>query len=246
MIRSGIQQILAKWRAPAHVRALTTFRTGGVSAGTFKSFNLATHLGDNPSAVKQNRQRLVEHYKLPSEPAWLQQVHGQNVVSVTTGHRELLADGSFTRERGIVCVVLTADCIPLFLTDLAGSFVSLLHLGWRGLAYDLIESGLTALSVNPIELLAWIGPGIGPDSFIVGDEVQQRLVRQMPEHAKACSRYGNKWRADLPLMVEQRLRACGVREISHSRICTGTDSQAWFSHRREGHCGRMASLIWLA
>ena len=157
-----------------------------------------------------------------------------------------MADGSFSRQAGIVCAVLTADCIPLFLTDKLGSFVGLLHVGWRGLAAGVIESGLTALTAKPKELLAWVGPGIGRDEFVVGVEIQQQLTRQLPAHVQAFASHGNKWRADLGHMIEQRLQWVGVAEIWRSETCTAKNPVAWFSHRRDGRCGRMASLIWLA
>ena len=147
---------------------------------------------------------------------------------------------------GIVCAVLTADCIPLFLTDKLGSFVCLLHVGWRGLVAGVIESGLTAVAAKPQELLAWAGPGIGRDEFVVGGEVHQQLTRQLPAHAQAFASHGDKWRADLGRMIEQRLQWAGVAEIRRSETCPSRNSADWFSHRRDGRCGRMASLIWLA
>jgi hypothetical protein len=140
---------------------------------------------------------------------------------------------------------LTADCIPLFLTDKLGSFVGLLHVGWRGLASGVIESGIAALDVNPQELLAWAGPGIGRDKFVVGGEVRQQLTQQLPAHAQAFAGHGDKWCADLGRMVEQRLQRLGVTEIQRCEICTAKNPSDWFSHRRDGCCGRMASLIWL-
>ena len=192
------------------------------------------------------RQRLADQLGLPSEPIWLRQVHGRRVVQAESHRRECIADGSFSRQAGIVCAVLTADCIPLFLTDKLGSFVGLLHVGWRGLVAGVIESGLTAFGAKPQELLAWIGPGIGRDVFIVGDEVHQQLTRQHPVHAQAFVSCKDKWRADLGFMVEQRLRWAGVTEIRRIEICTATNPADWFSHSRDGHCGRMASIIWLS
>ena len=242
---SGITGQAAQWSAPAHVKALTTFRTGGVSTGAFYSLNLAAHVGDDPAAVKKNRIRLADQLVLPSEPIWLRQVHGQRVVQAETSRRDCMADGSFSRQSGIVCAVLTADCIPLFLTDKLGSFVGLLHVGWRGLAAGVIESGLAALGAKPEELLAWVGPGIGRDEFVVGGEVRQQLTRQFQAHMQAFASHGDKWRADFGRMVEQRLQWAGVAEIQRSEACTAKNPSAWFSHRRDGRCGRMASLIWL-
>jgi hypothetical protein len=217
-----------------------------VSTGVFYSLNLADHVGDDRVAVKENRTRLVDQLGLPSEPIWLRQVHGRRVVQAESRRRDCIADGSFSQQAGIVCAVLTADCIPLFLTDKLGSVVGLLHVGWRGLATGVIESGLTALGVKPQELLAWVGPGIGRNVFVVGDEVYQQLTRRLPAHVQAFASYRDKWRADLGLMIEQRLQWAGVQEIWRSQTCTATNPAAWFSHRRDGRCGRMASLIWLA
>ena len=170
MSESAITGQPAQWSAPAHVKALTTLRTGGVSTGSFSSLNLAAHVGDDRATVEENRVRLAEQLGLPSAPIWLRQVHGRRVVQAESCQRDCIADGSFSREAGIVCAVLTADCIPLFLTDKLGRFVCLLHVGWRGLAAGVIESGLTAVAAKPQELLAWVGPGIGRDEFVVGGE----------------------------------------------------------------------------
>jgi len=242
---SRIMGQTAQWSAPAHVKALTTIRTGGVSKGTFSSLNLADYVGDDRVAVKENRVRLVNQLELPSEPIWLRQVHGRRVVQAEFGQKNYIADGSFSRKVGIVCAVLTADCIPLFLTNKRGNFVGLLHVGWRGLVAGVIESGLTAAGEKSNDLLAWIGPGIGRDVFVVGDEVHQQLIGQMPDHTQAFVSVGDKWRADLGRMIEQRLQLAGLAEIRRSEICTAKNSADWFSHRRDGRCGRMASLIWL-
>jgi hypothetical protein len=202
-------------------------------------------VGDDPAAVKENRIRLIDQLMLPSEPVWLRQVHGRGVLPADLISRDCTADGSFSRQAGIVCAVLTADCIPLFLTDKLGSFVGLLHVGWRGLMAGVIESGLAALAVNPKECLAWVGPGIGCNEFVVGDEVRQQLTGQLSAHVQAFVSHGDKWRADLGCMVEQRLQWTGVTEVWRSQTCTAKNSTAWFSHRRDGRCGRMASLIWL-
>ena len=240
-----IESQKAEWSAPPHVKALTTFRTGGVSRGVFDSLNLAMHVGDDPIAVRRNRIRLLDQLSLPSEPIWLHQVHGRRIVKAESFTRGYTADGSFSRELGIVCAVLTADCVPLFLTDMPGSFVSVLHVGWRGLATGLIESGLAALGSKPHELLCWVGPGIGPDKFVVGSEVCQQLTQQHPKHIEAFAKCGKKWRADLGFMIEQRLRWAGVLEVWRSEECTAKNNSTLFSCRRDGRCGRMASLIWL-
>lgn len=246
MSENFIDGEVARWAAPSNIKALTTFRSGGVSGDVFDSLNLATHVGDDPAAVIENRIRLGVQLNLPSEPIWLRQVHGSQVVKAEPKSRNSMADGSYTTDRGVVCAILTADCIPLFLTDRIGSIVCLLHVGWRGLLAGVIERGLAAVKVEPKELLAWIGPGIGRDAFLVGDDVWEQLTKQRAIHHHSFERFNDRWLADLGQMVEQRLGLAGVKEMERSKHCTSTNPLAWFSHRRDGSCGRMASLIWIS
>ncbi len=235
----------AGWAAPPHVNALTTLRTGGVSEEAFDSLNLAAHVGDDPVAVKENRTRLVEQLMLPSEPIWLNQEHGHRVVKAEPMVRNSFADGSYTLDRRVLCAILTADCMPLFLTDRLGSTVCLLHIGWRGLSAGIIEKGLNILNIEPQNVLAWIGPGIGRDSFMVGSDVREKLIRQYSLHREGFVKHKDRWLADLGMMIEQRLDLAGVQASGRSKQCTLKDPSAWFSYRRDGCCGRMASLIWL-
>ena len=220
-------------------------RTGGVSSGVFSTFNLASHVGDTTEAVGQNRALLKRALRLPAEPCWLSQVHGCDVVDVSKSFTGVVADAAYTTAPGSVVAVMTADCIPLFLSDTDGSFVAIVHVGWRGLCAGVIEALLGKLALPPGRILAWTGPGIGGDVYQVRADVRESLVDAFPGHESALAATGNCWIADLPTMVEQRLRHQGVIHIFHSGQCTYRQADAYFSYRRDGQCGRMASLAWL-
>ena len=241
----AIRLLSANWPAPSQVRALTTLRTGGVSSGVFSTFNLAAHVGDERDAVTNNRAELKRTLCLPAEPCWLSQVHGCGVVDVSTGSVGTVADAAYTTTPGPVVAVMTADCIPLFLSDTDGSFVAIVHVGWRGLCAGVIEALLGKLTLPSGRILAWTGPGIGSDVYQVRADVRETLIDAFPGHESALVATGNHWIADLPKMVEQRLRRQGVIHIFHSGQCTYRQADAYFSYRRDGQCGRMASLAWL-
>lgn len=242
-----IEFIYPDWPAPVNVRAATTARTGGFSRGPYASFNLGDHVGDDPQAVARNRALLRETLGLPAEPLWLEQVHGVNVVAAGETAPGAAADGAWTDKAGVVCAVLTADCLPVFVCDRAGTRVALLHAGWRGLAAGVIEAGVRALGTPATELLVWLGPTIGPLSYEVGEEVHQAFVSQDPDAAEAFQANGNgRWRADLYTLARRRLRALGVEAVFGAERCTFLEQDRFFSYRRDGKCGRMASLIWLA
>ena len=182
----------------------------------------------------------------PSNPNWLEQVHGSQVIRLDDGDVSRVADGSMSRSRGVVCAVLSADCVPLFLTDKSGQFVALLHVGWRGLEAGIVESGLGLIPEPMDQILAWLGPSIGPAVYEVRDDVRARLVTACRDHDSKFTETETGWLADLPGMVEQRLRRAGVESVGSSGLCTFSAPCNWFSHRRSAPCGRMASLIWLA
>jgi YfiH family protein len=240
------QIILPDWPAPANVRAAVTTRTGGVSHAPYDSFNLATHVGDDPTAVHGNRARLRTALVLPAEPLWLKQVHGVSVADAAQGGTEPEADGAFAAQPGAVCAVLTADCLPVLLCNQAGTKVAALHAGWRGLAGGVIEAGVKALDVPGSELLAWLGPAIGPEVFEVGPEVRTAFVQHDAQAAQAfrAARDG-KYLADIYLLARLRLQRLGVAAVSGGGFCTVTDGARFFSYRRDGATGRMAALIWL-
>ena len=234
------------WPAPAHVRAVMTTRAGGVSGGHYASFNLASHVGDDETAVAENRRRLRSALQIPSGPAWLEQVHGVD-VAVVPGPRSGSADAAVSFERGGVCAVLVADCLPVFLASRDGDRVGLAHAGWRGLAAGVVEATVAALDCDPAKLVAWLGPSIGPAAFEVGAEVREAFAVQDPG-AAADFRAGREGRflADLPALARRRLAACGVPSVHGGGLCTYTDRQRFFSYRRDGATGRMAALAWLA
>ena len=236
--------IVPDWPAPASVRALATTRTGGVSAGAYASLNLATHVGDDPAAVAENRRRLRAH--LPAEPLWLSQVHGTTVARAEDAAEGVAADAAFTRRAGRVCAVLTADCLPVLLCNDAGTVVAAAHAGWRGLAGGVIETALRATNEPPARLLAWLGPAIGPQAFEVGAEVRATFLAHSPDAAAAfAAKENGKWLADLYRLAEQRLNALGVSRVYGGGRCTFLEADCFYSYRREKTTGRMASLIWL-
>lgn len=235
------------WPAPATVRALTTTRTGGVSAGEYASFNLATHVGDDAQAVAENRRRLREAAGLPAEPKWLDQIHGRRIVSLDpTTPAGMAADAAVTREPGVVCAVLTADCLPLLMCDRAGHCVALAHAGWRGLAGGVVESTVDAMGVAPRDIMVWLGPAIGPATFEVGDEVRDAFMNADLASTEAFRPSpAGRWFADLYALARLRLEAMGVVEVYGGGRCTVRESESFYSYRRDGATGRMASLIWL-
>lgn len=234
------------WPAPPGVNSLTTTREGGVSAAPWDSFNLGDHVGDDPGHVAANRARL--RLKLPAEPGWLKQVHSNRVVELG---RDLNpeADAAFTRQSGRVCAVLTADCLPVLLCDRAGSVVAAAHAGWRGLADGVLEATVAAMQVPPGDILAWLGAAIGPQAFEVGDEVRQAFIAQHPETAAAFVPHPasapGKWLADIYQLARIHLNRVGVHAIYGGGRCTFTEVDSFYSYRRDGVTGRMASLIWM-
>ncbi len=238
--------VSAEWPVAPWVRAFTTVRGGGSSRHPFDSFNLAGHVGDDPHAVARNRERLRAALRLPAEPAWLKQVHGTQVVHAAQVDKDATADGSYADRPGLVCAVLTADCLPVFLCDAAGTRVAVLHAGWRGLAAGIIERGIDAMARAPQDLVAWLGPAIGPTAFEVGPEVREALAGDDAD-ARALFTDGREDRllADLCGLARLRLRRAGVAEVYGGGLCTVTDPARFYSYRRDGACGRMASLIWL-
>lgn len=249
MLRKRAARFLeADWPAPAQVRAYVTLRTGGVSTGPYASCNLGQHVGDDPAAVTENRRRVAGKLRLPSEPRWLEQVHGTQVVDLGAAAPSAppTADGAVTRRAGVVCAVLTADCLPVFFTDRGGTRVGVAHAGWRGLAAGVLENSVAALGVPPGEILAWLGPAIGPDAFEVGDEVRKAFAAAgfATERAFTGNARG-RWQADLYALARDSLYRAGVDAVFGGGKCTYSDAARFFSHRREAPCGRMASLIWI-
>lgn len=240
--------ILPDWPAPPNVRALQTTRLGGFSRMPYDSLNLGLHVGDDPITVAANRNLLNTH--VPSEPVWLEQVHGTTVVTAEQAGCVPRADACITRSKHAVCVVMTADCLPVLLCDQAGTVVGAAHAGWRGLADGVIEATVRAMTVPGAELMAWLGPAIGPKAFEVGTEVRATFLSNDPAAAAAfipspSPGEDEKYLADLYLLARQRLAALGVSKIHGGGFCTYNEPGRFFSYRRDRHTGRMASMVWL-
>ena len=246
-MRSSAPWILPDWPAPPRVRALTTTRFGGVSLSPFDSLNLAQHVGDRPESVAANRNWLKNKMGLLNEPLWLHQGHGTRVVAACVGSAPVEADGAYTGIAGPVCAVLTADCLPVLLCARSGAAVAVAHAGWRGLAAGVVEAAVGGLhSIGETQLMAWLGPAIGPLAYVVGDEVRTAFVGRDARAAEAFTpAVGNGWHADLYRLARQRLLDCGVEQIFGGGFCTHTDHHRFYSFRRDGNTGRMASMIWL-
>ncbi|QTD44045.1 peptidoglycan editing factor PgeF [Ottowia testudinis] len=267
----GPALLVPDWPAPPHVRARFTTRgasaADGASAPPCEFFNLGDHVGDAPAAVQANRQRLQQ--VLGARPVFMRQVHGVDVLALMPGTPDgMTADAAVTTQRGLACAVMVADCLPVLLTDTAGRAVAAAHAGWRGLASGVLEQTLkafravalthqaqAAIDTEAIQVMAWLGPCIGPQVFEVGAEVRQAFL-DADAGAAACfaARPGGKFLADLPALARRRLAAAGVTRVHGNDgspgWCTVQQPQRYFSYRRDqskrGGTGRMAACIWLA
>ncbi len=246
MPEPGFGWLVPDWPAPANVYAVTTTRQGGVSESPYDSLNLGDHVGDSADAVANNRSLLIQHCDLPAEPVWLKQVHGIEVVNAAEVSDTPVADASFSHQSNSVCAVMTADCLPVLLCDQAGSVVAAVHAGWRGLVNGVIEATVKEMDVSVSKLMVWLGPAIGPKVFEVGDEVRQQFVAINPQAQQAFrpSEQG-RWLADIYLLARQRLTHLGIEQVYGGHCCTYTDKGRFYSYRRDGVTGRIASLIWL-
>ena len=239
------------WPASYRVRAISTTRAGGVSGRPWNSLNLGVHVEDDPDHVRQNRRRLAESTGLKSEQiGWLNQVHGIDVVELNPDNVGQIAkaDASYTRHPGIACAILTADCLPVILADREGTVVGAAHCGWRSLCGGVIENLVSKMAVAPEALQAWLGPAIGPDSFEVGPEVRDAFLEYDPKAARAFKAKGARaghFMADIYVLATLRLNHLGVSSVTGGGLCTVQDSDRFFSYRRDGQTGRMATLVWL-
>lgn len=246
--------LLPQWPAPANVKAIITTRQGGSSIGPYASFNLASHVGDNPDHVALNRHKLIADWKLRESPAWLEQVHSAVVVNLDDGYSEIpIADAAVTTCPERPCVVLTADCLPILLCDIEGQVVGAAHAGWRGLAGGIVRNTVAAMARPGTQLLAYLGPAIGPAAFEVGEEVRDSFMAQAmgADHARTmphCFKPGageGKLLADLYGLARLELNQLGVTAVYGGDYCTFADGDRFYSYRRDQVAGRMASVIWL-
>ncbi|MAD74333.1 MAG: hypothetical protein CML20_05985 [Rheinheimera sp.] len=234
------------WPAPANVNAFSSTRRGGFSEGPFQSLNLGDHVGDCADTVRRNRQQFQCEAAMPGQPVWLNQTHSTQCITlsspaVTVGN----ADASFSRQSGLICTVMTADCLPILICNQQGSEVAAVHAGWRGLCNGIIENSVQLFS-QPEACMAWLGPAISQHAFEVGAEVRAAFVRQDPDAAAAfIPGASGKWFADLYSLARQRLVRCGINDIYGAEHCTYQQTSTFFSYRRDGQTGRMATAIWL-
>lgn len=243
--RPTVELIQPDWRAPDNVRAFTTTRTGGFSRGQWNSMNLGDRCGDDPNHVKQNRESLRP--LVPCVPLWLRQVHGKRVVAWDEDRvPEPEADAIISNKTGQVCAVLTADCLPILFCNKAGTKVAASHAGWRGLAAGILEATVSAMACDPRELMAWLGPAIGPQAFEVGNDVYDLFVKNNADNSIAFKRHGDSWRANLYELARLALIRVGIEQVSNGQYCTYSEPDKFFSYRRDGVTGRMVSVIWLA
>ena len=234
------------WPAPARVGAWVTERAGGASSGSYAALNLATHVGDAPERVAENRARLRAGVPLPSEPVWLEQVHGTNVLDLDRD-AAAPADGAVTSRAGVVCAVLTADCLPVILASRDGARVGVAHAGWRGLLNGVLPAAVRALRTPPEAIVAWLGPAIGAASYEVGADVRDAyLARDARTDEAFTPNERGRWQADLYALARGSLAGAGVGAVHGGGFCTYREADRFFSHRREAPCGRFATLVWLA
>jgi YfiH family protein len=242
-----IELITPDWPAPANVRACCSTRLGGVSIGPYAGLNLGRSSGHAREAVEENRRRLLAAAGAPGAPHWIRQVHGHHVVQMPQAIDMPEADAAWTSTPAVVCAVQAADCLPVLFCDTAGTVVAAAHAGWRGLSGGVLEATIAALPVPPSQLMAWLGPAIGPEAFEVGGEVRQAFV-DVDEDAMACFRPGGapgKYLADLFGLARRRLARAGVAAVYGGGVSTHADAARFYSFRRDGVTGRMAALIWL-
>jgi len=250
MAAADIELIRPDWPAPANVHAVATTRIGGFSSGPYASLNLGAHVGDDPHSVEQNRKELVQVLGIQAAPCWLDQVHGTDVVAVESVTPKvtspIAADASITSVKGITCAIMTADCLPVLFTDRDGRHVAAVHGGWRGLVAGILENTVAAFSargVSPDELLAWLGPAIGPLEYEVDVAVVTALGDK--DYVALTPTDSEHWQLNLYELARLRLAGCGVHAVFGGGFCAFAEPERFFSYRRDGVCGRQATLIWM-
>ncbi|MCG7782870.1 purine nucleoside phosphorylase YfiH [Lelliottia amnigena] len=238
--------IVPEWPLPKGVAACSSTRIGGVSQDAWESLNLGAHCGDNLDHVDENRKRMFAAGHLPSKPVWLEQVHGTDVLTLTgEPYTSKRADASYSNTPGTVCAVMTADCLPVLLCNQAGTEVAAAHAGWRGLCAGVLEETVACFADRPENIIAWLGPAIGPLAFEVGPEVRDAFIAEDAQAASAFQVKGDKYLADIYQLARQRLNNVGITQIFGGDRCTFTEKGDFFSYRRDNSTGRMASFIWL-
>ncbi|TDO96466.1 peptidoglycan editing factor PgeF [Marinomonas balearica] len=243
-MNTQIEVVEVNWSGPKNVRAFTTTRRGGVSCPPYKGLNLGAHVGDDLGLVNQNRSELLSQLQMPDTLIWLNQTHSTQVAYLPAKvYSE--SDAAFTSSPNQICAVLTADCLPVVFTNRSGTQVAVAHAGWRGLCNGVLEETVSQFKKDD-PVIAWLGPAIGPEAFEVGEEVRAAFIEKMTsaEGAFKASKNTGKWLGNLYELARQRLQACGVFEIYGGDHCTFTEEDQFYSYRRDGVTGRMATLVW--
>ena len=237
----------AEWHAPGHIHAGTSTRLAGCSRPPYDGFNLAGHVGDDDESVRTNRERLRQLLQLPAEPHWLTQSHSNRVIKITDPTSSNNADAAYCNRPGIICAVLTADCVPILLCNRSGTEVAAIHAGWRGLCSNIINHTIACFDSGSNELMAWIGPHISMEYYEVRDDVRDACINSLSATvAVAFSKTGTaSWQADLGIITRLSLAKAGVRDIHACNLCTFREQEYFYSYRREKNTGRTASLIWI-
>jgi len=236
----------AGWPAPDWLHAGTSRRTGGVSKGRFAGLNLAMHVNDKEDHVHENRRRLAERLALPATPQWLEQVHGTDIIDLDSPATGRIADAAVTSTAGVVCAILTADCVPVLLCNPQAKKIAAVHAGWRRISRGIITVAAGLFAPDPHRTMAWIGPHISARHYEIDAPVHDACLQSSADYDRAFipSRSGH-WYADLGRMVDIALRHAGCRRIYHNNDCTFANDTEYYSHRRDGVTGRMATLIWM-
>ena len=256
---SSIEFLRPDWVAPNNVHALVSLRQGGISISPYNKLNLADHVGDNPIAVAGNRDLLREALRLDLAYQWLEQVHSANVIEIDSTQSKIRGDGLITTESGVACCVLTADCLPVLFTNKEGSEVAVTHAGWRGLQAGILKNTVATMSSDPADLMAWMGPAIGPCHYEVGRELKESFTANCStkeeleiiegsfiESGSSCgNNKENKFQFDLYHLARRQLMALGVAAVSGGEHCTYCEEDKFYSFRRDGETGRMASIIFI-
>lgn len=242
--------IECKWPAPATLHAGSSTRLYGASQNSYESMNLGDHVGDDPQTVIANRHHLADLHGLPSQPFWLQQEHGNHIINLDNYDHSNgnIADGVFTTKPDIVCGVLTADCLPILISDEAGTEIAALHAGWRGLASGILEKALPMFSSPPETLMVWMGPAITARNYEIGEEMKSSFdhLEDILQKDTFIATSRNHWLVSLYRIAMLILKDQGVERIHGGQYCTYRDADLFYSHRRDGgKTGRMASLIWM-
>ncbi|WP_417542794.1 peptidoglycan editing factor PgeF [Methylophaga thalassica] len=247
MVRKTLEFITPEWTMPDHIQAYTTTRKDGISPSPYDSLNIANHVNDTPENVEKNRAALNSALKLPASPLWLQQTHSTQVINSQDWQEGIEADAIYSNQTNHVCAIMTADCLPLLLSNASGTEIAAVHAGWRGLADGIIEKTLAQFDAAAEHIYAWLGPAIGPEKFEVGLDVYEAFLSHDPMAEVAFQQSDDShFLADIYQLARLRLRQHGVSQLFGGNYCTMTDASRFFSYRRDGETGRMVSLIWIS